>query len=158
MATIKRTPGGSIITKGGLPSCSCCNEGICSGFDLDMLLFNFPPEGYVFTPIDAGFVEGLPTLTGYKRKDACLRFLCREVVVAGGVIVSENSTEFGGPTTNGKDLWLDICRPLFGDETLTGNYFYVIEFEGWIEDGPRPRDWISADDQYYVTKYLVTKI
>jgi len=156
MPIIKLTAEGKVITKSGLPSCSCCGQGLCSAFNLDMLLSSFPPDGYTFEEEGELFEEGLATLTGYKRKEACFRWLCREVVVSGGVIVSESNTAFGGPTENAKDLWIDICRPLFGDETRSGNFFYRIDFRGWEQLGAKPRIWISEDDQYYVTKYFIT--
>ena len=166
MPTIKRTAEGKIITKGGLPSCTCCGGALCSDFDLDLLLHTLHPDGYVldgytFAFQGEGVQQGALIVPGYlvqpKRKRACLRWLCREVVVSGGVIVSESNTSFGGPTTNNKDLWDDICQPLHGDETVSGTFLYVIEFFGWIELGPAPRIWDRADDEYYVTKYFVTK-
>ena len=165
MTIIKRTAEGKIITKSGKPSCACCG-GICSIFDLDLLLHTLHPNGYVLAGYTFAFQgelfqQGALIVPGYlvqpKRKRACLRWLCREVVVSGGVIVSESNTSFGGPTKNNKDLWDDICQPLHGDETVSGTFLYVIEFFGWIELGPTPRVWDRADDEYYVTKYLVTK-
>jgi hypothetical protein len=164
MTTIKITAEGKVITKGGLPSCACCG-GICSVFDLDLLLYTLHPDyvlaGYTFEFEGELFQQGALIVEGYlvqpERKQACLRWLCREVVVSGGVIVSASNTVFGGPTTNNKDLWVDICRPLFGDETRSGTFLYVIEFFGWQGGEVSPRYWISADDEYYVTKYFVTK-
>lgn len=162
MITIKITTEGKVITKGGLPSCACC--GLCSNFDLDFFLYDFPEEGggvvggFTFDDMGTRFQQGETDKEGFKRKKACLRWLCREVVVLNGVITSERNTEFGGPTTNGKNLWIDIVRPLWGDETLSGTYVYGIEFYAWVSTGEeRPRDWESADDEYYVTKYFVTK-
>jgi hypothetical protein len=165
MATIKLTAEGKVIIKDGKPSCDCCGV-LCSIFDLDLLLYTLHYGGYVLAgytfDIEGDlFQQGALTLEGYlvqpKRKLACLRWLCREVVVSGGVIVSESNTEFGGPTENNKDLWVDICEPLFGDETHSGTFLYVIEFCGWQGGTVSPRYWISADDEYYVTKYFVTK-
>ena len=165
MTIIKRTAEGKIITKSGKPSCACCG-GICSIFDLDLLLHTLHPNGYVLAGYTFAFQgelfqQGALIVEGYlvqpERKPACLRWLCREVVVSGGVIVSESNTSFGGPTTNNKDLWLDICKPLFGNETSSGTFLYVIEFFGWQGGLVSPRYWISADDEYNVTKYFVTK-
>lgn len=159
MPTIKLKDG-KVLIKGGLPSCTCC--GLCSNFDLDFFLYEFPSGGGVagdFTFEDMGtrFQPGEPYKEGFERKEACLRWLCREVVLSNGVITSERNTEFGGPTTNGKNLWIDIVRPLWGDETLSGTYVYEIDFRAWVETGDRPREFEPADDEYYVTKYLVTK-
>lgn len=164
MATIKLQPSGNVLIKDGKVSCGCCV--LCSNFDLDFFFDELPRTegaGLVvvgdFTFDDKGTLlqQGETYKGGFKRRKACLRWLCREVVVSNGVITSERNTEFGGPTTNGKDLWVDIVRPLWGDETLSGTYVYEIEFYGWRESGPTPNDWISEDDEYYVTKNLVTK-
>jgi hypothetical protein len=165
MPTIKRTAEGKVITKDGKPSCSCCGGAVCSNFDLDILLHTLHPDyvlaGYTFADEGELFQAGAATVPGYlvqpKRKRGCLRWLCREVVVTGGVIVSASNTEFGGPTENNKDLWVNICRPLHGDETRSGTFLYVIDFLGWQGGLVSPRYWISADDEYYVTKYFVTK-
>jgi len=159
---VKLTAAGKVITKGGKPSCVCCGGSLCGDFDLDILLHTLHPDyvlsGYTFSDEGQLFQAGTGTIPGsFKRKRACLRWLCRHVVVTDGVIVSATNTEFGGPTTNAKDLWVDICQPLHGNETRSGTFLYVIEFFAWTEVGPSPRDWIRADDEYYVRKYFVTK-
>jgi hypothetical protein len=91
---------------------------------------------------------------------ACWRFLCREVVVdENQVLTSEKNTQIGGPTTNDKDLWLDICKPLFGNETESGTFIYAIEFFGWKSRKTRntPQVFVASDTAYGVIKYKIIK-
>jgi hypothetical protein len=171
--TIKRN-GEKVILKGGKVSCSCC--GFCKYFDIDVLLYEagFSGSGYT-NPISAS-----PDLTldfngesendfdsdedrpsgEYHRVAACWRFLCREVVVdENQVLTSEKNTQIGGPTTNDKDLWLDICKPLFGNETESGTFIYAIEFFGWKSRKTRntPQVFVASDTAYGVIKYKIIK-
>jgi len=178
-----------IVLKEGKVSCSCC--GLCQYFDIENLLNNFGSQGQanfgdptILVGIDVGEgyqLEGQdfgvigfenqpdpPVVEDYKviQKPACLRFLCREVNVDGGTITSETNTYIGGPTTNNKDLWEDICFPLFGDETESGTYLYIVEFYGWFSDwgrandgnySVRPRYWQSNDENGEVWKLKITR-
>jgi hypothetical protein len=187
MATIK-LQNDKVILKDGKVSCSCC--GYCKYFDIENLLNIFGSRGQagfggsaILAGIDVGEgyqLEGQdfgvigfenqpdpPVVGDFKviPKDACLRFLCREVIVDGGIITSETNTYIGGPTTTGKDLWEDICFPLFGDESQSGTYLYIVKFFGWYSDwgfNPEgysvyPRYWQSSDENGEVWKLKITR-
>ena len=161
-----------IVTKDGKVSCSCC--GYCKYFDIDVLLYEAGFSGGNY----AEPVSAMPKLTldfsfidfadayddsdkpsgNWGRKNACWRFLCREVSVSDGQITSETNKEIGGPTTNNKDLWEDICKPLFGDETESGTFIYSIGFQGWHQPFSKPTAFIPSDTGYEVEKWQIIKI
>jgi hypothetical protein len=174
--TIK-TQGGKVLTKEGKVSCECC--GYCKYFDIEVLLYqaNFSggvPDSEIFLSFDdvdlvmsaVGINSEFQDKSdqpapGWKRERACWRFLCREVSVSDGQITSEKNTYIGGPTTTGKDLWVDICLPLFGPETESGTYIYSVDFYGWAKSRsrtpPSPRQFQPSDTGYEVIKWKVTK-
>ena len=183
-ATIKTFPNGFIVLKNGLVSCSCCEQGFCKFFTLGSLLYvagfsgtrGFGPDSPVF--MDFSEVDLRMDLVGedgpigddsdkpgntYSRYRACWRFLCREVSVSGGSIRSETNTPIGGPTTTGKNLWNDVCLPIFGPEQQSGTYIYAVNFLGWrqrqrLGDPGRPFDFRPSDTKYDAYKWKITKI
>jgi hypothetical protein len=180
-----------IILKDGKVSCECCgcesvkkilDTGYFSGWEHSVLKNGkLPPPptinfsglnltlnllGQTLRLVSSNPAPGFACRTnGVDRiVRTCLRFLCRSVNIEGGVIKSESNTEFGGPTTTGKDLWDDICKPEFGNETQSGTYMYIISFKGWryfyysnpeyTYSGPRI---IKGDDDYEIFKYKVNR-
>jgi hypothetical protein len=97
-----------------------------------------------------------------KQYRLCHRFLCRKVRVEGGEIVFASNTEFGGPTTNEKRFWDDICEPEFGDEATSGTYLYVIDFFGFKRfygDGDgQGKNFFKSDSDYEIAKYKLQNI
>jgi len=172
---------GVLPTVGGCP---------CSFLDLELLLAFFGGSGYAgvgddekwihinsfseqlydgiswtFAQIDQRFGKGnengnYPTNGAwYKRKRACLRFVCR--CVNGG---SVKQTTYGGPTTYDKDLWNECLQPFFGNESSSGNYFYIVSFYGWkkitTQYAPDPSgalNWYSDDSFFDIGKFTITK-
>jgi hypothetical protein len=99
---------------------------------------------------------------GWHRTKGCLRFLCRCVRVENSVIVSEINTPYG--TTSGDlDMWTDIARPIFGNETYSGTFLYAFNFYGWrYRDDifgnltPSDPEFIADDSYYNIAKYEIT--
>jgi hypothetical protein len=181
-----------IILKDGKVSCECCgcesvkkilDTGLFSGWDqlvafgyngnapavFDFDIFGLNLRITLISEIlklvsENPYPGGASRRTGGRRLcDMCLRFLCRKVIVKNGAIISETNTEFGGPTSTGKDFWEDICKPEFGDETQSGTYMYIISFKGWRNFydnvGPNGGRTVNVGDQdYKIWKYKVTKI
>jgi hypothetical protein len=163
-------------------SCSCC--GFCGFFDIGVLLYDAGfsgtrsagPASPVFLSFDEitlkmSAVGGgsfrddsdKPPPVGnrnYRRRRACWRFLCREVVVVDGQIESETNRTIGGGTTTGKNLWDDICLPLLGPEQQSGTYIYSISFNAWwitrTFDTNRGR-FQRSDTNYEVIKWEITE-
>jgi len=164
-----------------LVSCSCC--GYCSYFDISVLLYNAGFSGskgngpdtipvlldfgniiLEMNPIDSNSYcddSDRPSGDFWRRINACWRFLCREVNVLNGEIISESNKEIGGSTTTGKSLWEDICFPLFGDEEQSGTYIYSINFLGWgkstIVNGLRINEFVPSDQCYDIIIWKITE-
>jgi len=178
MATIKRA-GNRIITKvvNGVRrvSCSCCC--FCRGYDLDLLLYG-EGSGLKFDEYlgrlaeecgDIAAWEELQPDGRYRKKQACLRWLCRETSLIDGQPVTI-SNSVGGPTTNDRDL-NDLLFECLGEREgfaglVNGDfslllppeeygrcYLYGFEFYGWYrsrrkgENGWEP-DWVGSDIHY----------
>jgi hypothetical protein len=168
-------------------SCTCCN--CCASLTMGILLSMLGRRGGLgFQDFDEqNYTEGLITLTNlaynnsagnfnggkpatpgrlnWHRTKACMRFLCRCVTVdEDDVITSETNVPYG-ETSSGKDMWTDILRPEFGDETASGSYVYAIIFFGWqyrppdTEEGFAPSGeavFVPDDSFYYLAKYALT--
>jgi hypothetical protein len=179
MATIKRA-GNRIITKvvngQRRVSCSCCC--FCRQYDLDLLLYG---EGIGGLNIDeylsllkeeGGDIaawEELQPDGNYRKKQACLRWLCRETSLIDGQPVTI-SNSVGGPTLNDRDL-NDLVLESMGERSgfaglANGDegrnfepeeygrcYLYGFEFYGWYrrrkkgQNGYEP-DWVGSDIHY----------
>jgi len=157
MATIKRA-GGRIVTKvsNGVRrvSCSCCC--FCRSYDLDFMLYSAGADldrGHNYLSLlkedcgDEAAFDALRPDGRYKKRRACLRWLCRQTVLGDDGPITISST-IGGPTVNERDLNDLIFECLGerdgfaglanGDEELDlpaeeyGNcYLYGFEFYGW---------------------------
>jgi hypothetical protein len=183
--TVKRN-GDRVVLKDGKVSCECCrcievqrilDTGFFRGFYYYFISEHNPPrdeepfpESISFAVYNLNLILILigqisnrqflnnPNPGGCRQGfRMCHRFLCRKVIVEGGVIVFASNTEFGGPTTTGKRLWEDICEPEFGDETESGTYFYYIDFFGWREYYP-PKFMYQSDENYVIAKYKIETI
>jgi hypothetical protein len=94
----------------------------------------------------------------WKRRNACLRFVCR--CVSGN---SVSQTVFGGPTTYDRDIWSEILEPRFGFENSSGNYLYLVNFQGWERQKNKnypisTRAWISDDTFFFIYKYSLVRV
>ena len=157
-----------------LVSCSCCC--FCSSYDLDDVLYgNFDPEnlGNGSFPVlveecgdFSAFKAIKPEGTGINKKEACLRWLCRQTILTeSGPQTIGNP--IGGATTNDRDL-NDIILECLGEregEEFAGLanggggvppeeygvcYLYAFEFYGWQRrgrTGPPAIEpiWVSSD-------------
>jgi hypothetical protein len=169
MATIKRA-GNRIITKvvngQRRVSCSCCC--FCSNYDLDDVYGSERlVDDFLLLVEEAGdqvaFDNLRPDNRNWRQKDACLRWLCRRVVLVDGspVVISHS---LGGPTTNDRDLNELVMEGLgevenkpglargggqTSDEEYGRCYLYEFSFYGW---GLRAGEWISSDLLYMISR------
>lgn len=150
-------------------SCSCCC--FCRNLDLDLLLYGAGIGGARYDEYasllreDCGNRAAFNALRpndNFREFHACLRWLCRETVLVNNQPVNI-STQFGGPTTNNRDLnnlvieclgeqagRLGLANGLsMPNEEYGICYLYVFEFYGWFRDRSGPNDtaptWVSSD-------------
>jgi hypothetical protein len=178
MATIKRN-GNRILLKivNGVrrATCSCCTSCFCSELTLD----DFIPVAtstrasipFVEIASECGNIGAFNALrpnADYKKRPACLRWLCRRVVLENGLPTVE-SQAIGGPTTNNRNLNELLLECLGSSENgigLVGGgsgasseqynqcYLYEFEFYGWGLWGKKTGgpSWISSDLIYNIRR------
>jgi len=179
MATIKVTAEGKVITKGGLPSCACCDDSSgssggssggssSSSCGCDAYSINDFKTNGIFHKSVADYTEvatvepspDTPPSAGWVRRDSCQRFVCLDIDEAGELVCS---TVYGGATTSGLDL-VEILLTLLGSPiTLpSGVHIYRFIFYGWYSDQRDPGDnYIKylfeepSDTKYDILKLII---